>query len=92
MIRDWFTSGYNAAKKNRRIKLNQSNQTIQKYQSANIYIYIKYCIYTNILQYAFITLSTRHDRKPITVIGYYMMYSMIHDHDNHCDVTNLFNT
>ena len=35
-----FTSGYNTARKNRRIKLNQRNQTTHKYQSANIYIYI----------------------------------------------------
>ena len=51
IITDGFTSGYNhyknSVKKNRRIKLNQRNQTTQKYQSTNIYIYI-YNIILNI--------------------------------------------
>ena len=61
IITDGFTSGYIAAKKNRRIKLNHGNQTTKKYQPTNIYIYIYilnivlYNVYiTSILPYAVI--------------------------------------
>ena len=40
-----LTSGYNAAKKNGRIKLNQINQTTKKYQSTNRMVLVFVCVY-----------------------------------------------
>ena len=75
IITDGFTSGYIAAKKNRRIKLNHGNQTTKKYQPANIYIdiyiyiYIKYCIIQCIYNKYFTIRCNLHS-QPVFMIGH----------------------